>query len=234
MDKREEIAKEYLKSLGFDNITFEPLGVSTFPDFAINENIGVEVRILNRNHIDDTKIEADNLHSKHKKEIIKILNSIQLDGTTFFISFDVKSNNGIIDENCLFNGLQEYLQTCDTAISNHNINSNLDVVLTPCTPDNTKKFKLNTVNVPFFLVEEQYLKDIQFCIDDKQEKICNLKKKSIDKFDSFSEFWLILVDYLLQDDLSEYDFESISLKDFSKVIVIDTNAKEQKILEIRA
>lgn len=226
MKIEEEVSEKYLKSLGFENIKYEPLGTTTFPDFLIDENIGVEVRRLNRNHIDDTKIEADNLTSKYKKEISKILDSIKPDGTTFYIDFYIESNNGIIDENRLFDGLKEYLQACDTTIGEHKINDYLNISLIQGSPDTKRKFKFNATHVPFFWIEEQYIKDIQYCIDDKQSK----KEKQQEKLSNFKEFWLVLIDFLFQDDSSEYDFSSLNLKDFSRVVIIDTKANEQKVL----
>ena len=154
------------------------------------------------------------------------MGSIKPDGTTFYIDFDIKSNNGIIDENDLMDGLKEYLQTCDTTISEHKINDYLNISLIQGSPDAKRKFKFNAVQASFFWVEEQYIKDIQYCIDDKQSK----KEKQQEKLSNFKEFWLVLVDYLFLDDLSEYDFSSLNLKDFPRVVIIDTKANEQKVL----
>jgi hypothetical protein len=230
MNKIEKIAEKYIKSLGFKNIVFEPLGFSTFPDFAINKNTCVEVRKLNRNYINEAEIEADNLYSKYKNKINRVLEKVKPDSSTFYIDFIIQDNQGIIDEEFLFKDLKEYLQTCDTNVNRHKINKNLTINLIPCSFDKTKKFKLNAVQIPFFWVEEEYQKDIQYCIDDKQEKIDSLKNELIASYNGFNTFWLVLVDYLFGDDLTEYNFNSLNLKDFSKVIVIDTNAKEQKII----
>ena len=49
MNREEIIAEKYFKSLGYNNIKFEPNGNRT-PDFAINDQIAVEVRRLNKFH----------------------------------------------------------------------------------------------------------------------------------------------------------------------------------------
>ena len=172
MKEEEKIVFEYLSSLGFNNIFYEPLGISTFPDFGIDKKIGVEVRRLNRNHIYENEIpEADNLNSKYKNEINKILNSIKQDGkATYFIDFKIKKSNAIIYEKSLFKNLKSYLKTCDTNSNSHNIDENLNMTLIKSSFDCEKKFKFNAIQLPFFFIEEQYLKDIQFCINDKQKK----------------------------------------------------------------
>ncbi len=218
MKEEEKIVFEYLSSLGFNNIFYEPLGISTFPDFGIDKKIGVEVRRLNRNHIYENEIpEADNLNSKYKNEINKILNSIKQDGkATYFIDFKIKKSNAIIYEKSLFKNLKSYLKTCDTNSNSHNIDENLNMILIKSSFDCEKKFKFNAIQLPFFFIEEQYLKDIQFCINDKQKKIDALKNKTI-----FNEYWLVLIDYLFQDNLTEYEFNSLDTKDFSKIILIN-------------
>ena len=185
MKEEEKIVFEYLSSLGFNNISYEPLGFSTFPDFGIDGKIGVEVRRLNRNHINENEIpEVDNLNSKYKNEINKILNSIQQDGeTTYFIDFKIKRSSCSIYEKSLFKNLKSYLKTCDTNSNSHNIDENLNMTLIKGSFDCEKKFKFDAIQLPFFFIEEQYLKDIQFCINDKQKKIDTLNNKTI-----FSEY----------------------------------------------
>jgi hypothetical protein len=218
MKEEEKIVFEYLSSLGFNNISYEPLGFSTFPDFGIDGKIGVEVRRLNRNHINENEIpEADNLNSKYKNEINKILNSIQQDGeTTYFIDFKIKRSSCSIYEKSLFKNLKSYLKTCDTNSNSHNIDENLNMTLIKGSFDCEKKFKFDAIQLPFFFIEEQYLKDIQFCINDKQKKIDTLNNKTI-----FSEYWLVLIDCLFYDNLREYEFNSLDTKNFSKIILIN-------------
>ncbi|QKF73246.1 hypothetical protein AFAEC_1079 [Aliarcobacter faecis] len=227
MKKEEKIVFEYLTSLGFNNISYEPLGFSTFPDFGIDREIGVEVRRLNRNHIYENEIpEVDNLNSKYKNEINKILNSIQQDTkVTYFIDFKIKKSNSTIHEKSLFKNLKNYLKTCDTNSNSHNIDKNLNMTLVKGSFDCEKKFKFNAIQLPFFFIEEQYLKDIQFCIKDKQKKIDVLNDKTI-----FSEYWLVLIDCLFYDNLTEYEFDFLELKDFSKVIIINKDNNKIRII----
>ena len=49
MKREEKIAEKYFKSIGFENIEFEPKGNRT-PDFSIDEKIAIEVRRLNQFH----------------------------------------------------------------------------------------------------------------------------------------------------------------------------------------
>lgn len=153
MKKEEKIVFEYLTSLGFNNISYEPLGFSNFPDFGIDREIGVEVRRLNRNHIYENEIpEVDNLNSKYKNEINKILNSIQQDTeVTYFIDFKIKKSNSTIHEKSLFKNLKNYLKTCDTNTNSHNIDKNLNMTLVKGSFDCEKKFKFNAIQLPFFL-----------------------------------------------------------------------------------
>ncbi len=50
-NKDEIRAKKYLQTLNFTQVEYEPLGNVT-PDFLLGKKIAVEVRRLNRNHID--------------------------------------------------------------------------------------------------------------------------------------------------------------------------------------
>jgi hypothetical protein len=49
MNSKEKIAQNYLVSLGFKDIVFEPDG-NIPPDFAVEGKIAVEVRRLNQNY----------------------------------------------------------------------------------------------------------------------------------------------------------------------------------------
>ena len=48
MKLEEEFVERYLKAQGYKSIVFEPLGKSKPPDFEIFDNIGIEVRRLNK------------------------------------------------------------------------------------------------------------------------------------------------------------------------------------------
>ena len=51
MDESERIASEYLATLGFNDIQYEPDG-NVPPDFVLNKTIAVEVRRLNQNFVE--------------------------------------------------------------------------------------------------------------------------------------------------------------------------------------
>ena len=53
MDESEKLANEYLASLGFKNVIFEPDG-NVPPDFLANGRIAFEVRRLNQNELSET------------------------------------------------------------------------------------------------------------------------------------------------------------------------------------
>jgi len=50
MKPEEKLAKQYLNSIGYQDVEYEPIKNST-PDFLLNGNIAVEVRRLNQNHV---------------------------------------------------------------------------------------------------------------------------------------------------------------------------------------
>jgi hypothetical protein len=46
MNREEIIAEDYLKSIGFKDVVFEPEGKKKPPDFRIDGNIAVEVSLI--------------------------------------------------------------------------------------------------------------------------------------------------------------------------------------------
>jgi hypothetical protein len=147
--------------------------------------------------------------------------------TTEYVSIDawngiVSLYNKLIASNCFAKSFPEVCSDnglpCGVNVQNleNAIKAEIPDIIIPI---QSLKAKIQS---PFGGVDEQYFKDIQYCINDKQEKK--------EKLSSYKEFWLILVDYLFQDDLNEYDFSSLNLRDFSKIIVLDTNAQVQKIM----
>ena len=53
----EEITENYLKSLGYINVVFEPDG-NIPPDFSIDDRIAVEVRRLNQNYFEGHEVKG--------------------------------------------------------------------------------------------------------------------------------------------------------------------------------
>ena len=72
-NKDEIRAKKYLQTLEYKEVLYEPLGNVT-PDFLLDDKIAVEVRRLNRNHIDsDQMLSIENFEIPLVKNIKKII-----------------------------------------------------------------------------------------------------------------------------------------------------------------
>jgi hypothetical protein len=80
LEPSEERAERYLRYLGYTDIDPQPEGERKFPDFLVNGTIGVEVRLLNINSVNEngrlvSKRDGDEVHSfaHHMRKFLKSL-----------------------------------------------------------------------------------------------------------------------------------------------------------------
>lgn len=70
-------AKQYLQTLNYNILEYEPLGNVT-PDFLIDDNIAIEVRRLNRNYLKDEHLVKIDGANKLRWSIDELYKNIQL------------------------------------------------------------------------------------------------------------------------------------------------------------
>ena len=88
MNAEEKIAENYLCSLGYENIQFEPDG-NVPPDFSINNSIGVEVRRLNQHFFQkDSTVGLELLEIPILDAFIEVLRSFDenFQGESFWLA----------------------------------------------------------------------------------------------------------------------------------------------------
>lgn len=76
MDDSENVAYEYLLSLGIGSVIYEPDG-KVPPDFLVNGRIAVEVRRLNQNEVTKTGISGlEEIRIPLHKNLVKLFSSL--------------------------------------------------------------------------------------------------------------------------------------------------------------
>ena len=107
MDKEEKLSLEYLESLGFENISYEPDG-NIPPDFLIDKRIAIEVRRLNQNFLSgDRNSGLENIRFPLFHKIQNLLSDIKSDAfeKSYFISYTFRrpiNLNGVISGQHVF------------------------------------------------------------------------------------------------------------------------------------
>lgn len=92
MDGSEKLVEEYLKSLGFGDVRYQPDGNVT-PDFLVDGRIAVEVRRLNSNYFNDGGEWQVGLEKaakplwRHVREYLTGLGPAPASGQSWFVSF---------------------------------------------------------------------------------------------------------------------------------------------------
>ena len=79
MGNAHKIALDYLKSLGFSELVYEPKGNVT-PDFLLNGKIAIEVRRLNQHYLRNGVYEPlEELFYRIVPKVMKLLREVKVD-----------------------------------------------------------------------------------------------------------------------------------------------------------
>ena len=228
MKREEKITKTYLKSIGFEDIVFEPNGNRT-PDFALDNKIAVEVRRLNQFH-KDTPIEG--VKYNVIPQIIKQLESFENENYSNSAFVGIRYSRPIKFNKILKEKIKAVLETHSTKMSSDKcyvISDNLQLDIFPSTEKLESKFNFGLsidLDEGGFVLGNVY-ESLKIIIKEKTDKIEQFK------FD-YDIWWLALVDNI-GNGLSENEIvqlrKSIDFElNFDKVIVISnlnpTNGKE--------
>jgi len=202
MKIEEQIAQTYFKSIGYEDIVFEPKGNRT-PDFSINDNIGIEVRRLNQFY------NGKPLENESYSVIRKIINQIQSFGnkthskSAFFtirysrpVNYNREAKdkiNSILENHCLL---------MDSKMEYH-INDYIELSIIPSTEKFDVQFHpgmLIDYNQGGFVLGNIY-QSLKIIIPEKFNKIELYKNE-------YSEWWLALIDTVGYG-LSEAEFKQL-------------------------
>jgi len=187
----EKIAYEYLESIGFENIVYEPNGNRT-PDFVIDDEIAVEVRRLNQFH---NKVPLEKVQFNLLPKIVKQIESFN--GKTLFkesafvgvsysrpIKYSKKIKNKI-------NSILE-IHSLNMSISNkYFINDHLEINIMPSSEKLEFQYNFGSSldkNAGGFVLGSIH-ESLKLIIEEKHEKIKPFKSE-------YKKWWLILIDYV--------------------------------------
>lgn len=220
-NKDELRAKKYLQSLNFTQLEYEPLGNVT-PDFLLDKKVAVEVRRINRNHIDGNNLlSIENLEILVIKKIKKIIDTYPYKGhpnsayiqVTFLKTFTIQSKKNIIKKvKKLLKKQTHHIAKKKTYV----VSKLLEITFTPTEKQSNIYIYTGSSDDPLWLVHELH-KNIQLVIDEKNKKI----KKN---FSLYNEWWLVLVDSIVYG-LDSEDFKKLKKikfkkRKFTKVIIL--------------
>jgi len=220
-NKDEKRVQKYLQTLNPNTLEYEPLGNVT-PDFLIDEKTAVEVRRLNRNHIDGENLpNIENFEIPLIKNIKKIINSFESKPykNSAYVSITLNKPVELNNKKNITKRVKKVLKKHAKSIAktkSYKISGYLEITFTP-TDKKSHIYFFSGCNNDFFWIVHELRKNIQTVIDEKNRKI----KKN---YHLYEEWWLILVDSIIYG-LDEEDFEELKniklkKKKFSKVMIL--------------
>jgi hypothetical protein len=227
----EQKAEEYLNSLGYKNIVYEHLGNKT-PDFFIDDKIAVEVRRLNVNFSTGN---IENFEYQLVNNIKNIIEKYECKNflSSAYISLKLYEPKQLEEKNTIANRVNEILDNHVAFITEEKTYKVCDYLSVSFNPTSNKDtiYRYGGVASPCNWIVDSLYQNINLCIDDKVGKI----EKNDFNFNSCSEWWLILVDYISygmgNDDFEEILSLNIDKNKFSKVIIL-SYGKDSTIYEL--
>lgn len=220
-NKDEYRAKKYLQTLEYSRVEYEPLGNVT-PDFSLDKNIAVEVRRLNRNHIDGNNLlSVENLEIPLIKNIKRIISTFTYNSHSNSAYVSITLNKPLIIQNqkSIIRKVKKIFKKHRhniTQMRTYKVGKYLDITFTPTDKKENVYIYTGCNGDSNWLIHEIH-KNIQSVIDEKNKKI----EKN---YALYKEWWLLLVDSILYG-FDEKDFEALQHAQlqkyrFSKVIIL--------------
>ena len=223
MKQEEKHVEQFLKEHGFKTIDFEPLGESKAPDFRIDGNIAVEVRRLNKHvAVNNTLQPIEDLEYKFVPKFRKLLDSMDDPDLDYSIAVTLKYKRPIKLSKDLLKGIKNSILK----------STKLEVFGVEIEYNNQIKYELykgngkteKTYNLIIWndydkggIVQDARYEAARICINEKTEKLIDLKEK-------FSALWLILVDDIFShvDYATKQDFERFPQIEsiFDRIIIV--------------
>jgi hypothetical protein len=216
MDRSEELAQEFLKSLNPSSVLYEPDG-KVCPDFLVDGRIAVEVRRLNE-HVTDCEGELQGVETD-QIAVIRLVQKLCSDlgpppqSKSWFICYDFRRPLPA------FRTLSQELRRALTRFLNSGleraeftVGRSFDVSLIPASDPHETCFllgsasDLNTGGFVAALLE----KNIRICVEEKNRKREKVRSR-------YPEWWLVLIDYVGYGAWQQVDVEH----DWDKVLLVD-------------
>ena len=147
MNAEEQIAENYLQSLGLGNVRFEPDG-NIPPDFSVGSSIGVEVRQLNQNYFgEDGSKGLEELSIPLWKILEKVISEFddQFDGNSYWIiaKYHRPSKQSSKETaKSVRDSLEDFLRRGSKAPDDLIVNNHLNLMIRPATSVLGQVFRL--------------------------------------------------------------------------------------------
>jgi len=234
MNREEQIAETYLKSLGFRDVIFEPDG-NIPPDFSLDGTTGVEVRRLNQHFftkdevrgLEETRIPLFGLLESSLGELDSLYK-----GRSYWVSIRFRRPVGKRNTNkkAIVKALTDFLSRPFQLPYDLKVTENIYFHIFPSQAVEGKVFRFagGTDRESGGWVLAEFTKNFNHCVEEKTQKIK-------DHRDKYNSWWLVLVDKIAhgfeeseKDQVKSMVGASIS---WNKVIVLDS-LSGNSILEI--
>lgn len=225
MNTDEKTALKYLEGLNIGKPNYEPDG-NIPPDFSFDNNLGIEVRRLNQNYFDNSKVEGlEELQYRINKILDQSLKSFDSkhDGDSYWVFMQYRrpinhNTRSLLKQFTI--GLQLFLDSKREDNSKLEVNNFIDLRFIKTNNKFPELFKygggsdFNT----FGYVNAVFIENVSYCIFEKSKKILGYKS-------NYTTWWLILVNHLYtqfeDDDITEIRKYLNSTGDFDKVKVLN-------------
>ncbi|MCK9401648.1 MAG: hypothetical protein M0Q51_16890 [Bacteroidales bacterium] len=230
MKQDEKLAYRYLESQGYKSIEFEPNGISTPPDFLIENNIAIEVRRMNK-HIKNRPIEEIECGFVHRFE--KLLQELDNPSLPYSIAVALRYKRPIKLSKDLFESLKQSISssTVNELFGQEILfNTQISYELYKGKGRAEDTYRLCSISDKDKggIVQDARYEALKICIEDKTQKLQKLKN-------NYKELWLILVDDIFSrvDNTTQQDFQRFpEIKSIFKRIIIISKSDESKWIDI--
>jgi len=224
MDHSEHIAAQYLHSLGFRNVQYEPDG-NVPPDFLVGGRIAVEVRRLNQNAIgrSGTPEGLEEVFVPFWQRLQRYLPTMgpSIEGQSWYVGMNLRRplEPWRVLEPRLREVLMQFMHNSDRRPSIVRVTGHLEIDFVLAGRSYDSFFRLGAGvdedSGGFILAEVN--KNLELCIAEKTRKIAAYRAK-------YPEWWLILLDHIARgfDEDDKMQFRSMPRvrHDWSKIILL--------------
>ena len=231
MNQDEQTVHRYLQTL-CQNICYEPNG-NIPPDFSLDNRIGIEVRRLNQQYRSGEHTEG---LEEQRIPLLKAINNeiskypAEKNGENFWLAIQFRRGVGKLKaiKKQVTRAIKAFQEQEEKIPFTYDLSDTVTLKFIAKKSSSTCKYKIGTevdMNRGGWIVD-LYLKDMKYCIEEKEKKIQPYKEK-------YEMWWLLLVDHVFlleDDDIQEITTELGHSNIFEKIILI--NLEASKILEI--
>lgn len=233
MNADEQTAEKYLKGLGRGKVAYEPDG-NVPPDFSLANSIAVEVRRLSEHYFEGEEPEAlEELAIPLWRNLGQAINDLnnQLTGGTYWVIVEYErpsKESGKDTIEAIKSTLKDFHRSGRTPPEVEKVNENLSLVVQPSRDVKGEVFRMAAGmdhDSGGWLVNS-YAKNIEHCIEEKSGKI-------EERMEEYSEWWLVLVDYigwgLLDREEERLQSQISNLGRFDQVTIIGNQVGESRL-----